>query len=138
MTAENGSANAAAEAAVGDDALRAARALIDLGLPNDAVSRAYYAAYHYARALLLTKGLEPKTHRGVLAFLTKHFESVDALGSESITAIARLETFRGLADYAASERLTDERAKAEVDAAARFVGVARALLVRLGVALDRG
>ncbi len=64
MTGENRIDNARAEAALGDDALRAAEALLALGLANDAVSRAYYAAFHYARALLLLEGLEPKTHRG--------------------------------------------------------------------------
>jgi len=53
MNAPNRRDNAAREAAVGDDALRAAEALLALGLHNDAVSRAYYAAFHYARALLL-------------------------------------------------------------------------------------
>ena len=57
MTEANRLANARAEAALGDDALRAASALVELGLHNDAVSRAYYAAFHYARALLLVAGL---------------------------------------------------------------------------------
>jgi uncharacterized protein (UPF0332 family) len=65
VTEANRLTNARAEAALGDDALRAASALVALGLYNDASSRAYYAAFHYARALLLLSGLEPKTHRGV-------------------------------------------------------------------------
>jgi uncharacterized protein len=130
VTSENRVANAQAEAGVGDDALRAAQALMGLGLANDAVSRAYYAAFHYARALLLTKGLEPKTHRGVLALLAKHFDSPGGLSSASISSIARLETFRGLADYAA-ERLSLERAHEEVAAAAAFVTEASMLLRRL-------
>ena len=57
MTRSNRGANARAEAARGDDALRAAEALLGLDLPNDAVSRAYYAAFHYGRALLLSEGV---------------------------------------------------------------------------------
>ncbi len=49
MTNGNRRANAAAEAALGDDALEAAEALLGIDLPNDAVSRGYYAAFHYAR-----------------------------------------------------------------------------------------
>ncbi|MBN1674702.1 MAG: HEPN domain-containing protein [Kiritimatiellae bacterium] len=55
MTPENSAANAADEAARGDDALRAARVLLEAGLFNDSVSRAYFAAYHYASALLLNR-----------------------------------------------------------------------------------
>ncbi len=72
MNADNRKENAAREAALGDDALRAAEALLALQLYNDAVSRAYYAAFHHARALLLLDGLEPKTHRGVFALLERH------------------------------------------------------------------
>jgi uncharacterized protein (UPF0332 family) len=88
------------------------------------VSRAYYAAFHAARALLLTKGLEPKTHRGVIALLNQHF--ADALGEEQLSALARLHTFRGLADYDARSRLSEERARTEVEAAHAFVGAVRA------------
>lgn len=56
MNETNRADNAAREAERGDDALRAAEALVGLGLNNDAVSRAYYAAFHYSRALLLLEG----------------------------------------------------------------------------------
>ncbi|MEK6607272.1 MAG: HEPN domain-containing protein [Myxococcota bacterium] len=128
MTTENRRENARAEAALGGDALRAAETLRDLGLTNDAVSRAYYAAFHHARALLLTEGLEPKTHQGVLALLGQRFEGPGLLGSDSVSAFARLQTFRGLADYSARARLPSARAVEEVAAARRFVEEAQALL----------
>lgn len=111
MTEQNRRENARAEAALGDDALRAAEALVAAGLPNDAISRAYYAAFHYARALLLAKGLDPKSHRGVLALLSQHWEHATGLPREAMAAIARLQTFRGLADYDSRARLGAERAR---------------------------
>ena len=39
----------------------------------DAVSRLYYYVYHNIRALLLSRGLEPKTHEGTLRLLGLHF-----------------------------------------------------------------
>ena len=128
MTEPNRLANARAEAALGDDALRAASALVELGLHNDAVSRAYYAAFHYARALLLVAGLEPKTHRGVVSLLLEHYEKPGRLEPGVVSMLARLQTFRGLADYDASERLAKERAESEVAAARLFVEKARALM----------
>ena len=128
MTEANRLANARAEAARGDDALRAASALVELGLHNDAVSRAYYAAFHYARALLLVAGLEPKTHRGVVSLLLEHYEKPGRLEPGAVSILARLQTFRGLADYDASERLAKERAETEVAAARLFVEKARVLM----------
>ena len=128
MTEANRLANARAEAALGDDALRAASALLELDLHNDAVSRAYYAAFHYARALLLVAGLEPKTHRGVVSLLLEHYEKPGRLEPGAVSILARLQTFRGLADYDASERIARERAETEVAAARLFVEKARALM----------
>lgn len=128
MNAANREDNARAEAALGDDALRAAHALLQLELYNDAVSRAYYAAFHYARALLLVEGLEPKTHRGVVALLLERYERTGRLEPGSVSILARLQTFRGLADYGASGRLARERAESEVAAAQSFVASARAFL----------
>jgi hypothetical protein len=49
----------------GQQALAAAVALRDLGMRNDALSRAYYAGFHLAAALLLTEGVEPRRHRAI-------------------------------------------------------------------------
>jgi uncharacterized protein (UPF0332 family) len=133
LTEQNRRDNARAEAALGDDALAAASALLAAGLPNDAISRAYYAAFHYARALLLVKGLEPKSHRGVFALLTQHWEHADGLSRASISALARLQTFRGLADYDSRARLGADRAQDEVESARAFVEAAASLLRREGV-----
>jgi uncharacterized protein (UPF0332 family) len=121
MTGANRAANARAEAALGDDALHAAKALLELGLHNDAVSRAYYAVFHYARVLLLLEGLEPKTHRGVVTLLLEHYEKPGRLEPGMVSVLARLQTFRGLADYDATDRIAKERAHGEVDAARLFV-----------------
>ena len=128
MTDANMRANARAEAALGDDAIRAAEALLELGLPNDTVSRAYYAAFHYARGLLLLKGLEPKTHRGVVSLLLEHYEKPGQIEPGAVSVLARLQTFRGLADYDARGRLPTDRAGAEVAAARLFVEKAKTLL----------
>jgi len=128
VTEDNRVANARAEAALGDDALQAANALLRLGLHNDAISRADYAAFHYARALLLLDGLEPKTHRGVIALLLERYEKTGRLEPGAVSVVARLQTFRGLADYDARERIPKERAVAEVAAAENFVEKARPLL----------
>lgn len=65
MTADQRRAAVAAEVARGKEALEAAEILLAAGKYADAISRAYYAAYHHARALLVTVGEEPRTHGGL-------------------------------------------------------------------------
>jgi uncharacterized protein (UPF0332 family) len=108
--------------------VRAAEALLALGLTNDAVSRAYYAAFHYARALLLLEGLEPKTHRGVVALLGSHFEVTGRLEPGRVSELAALQTFRSIADYDSRDRLSVARAEAQVSTARGFIGAAQAIL----------
>jgi uncharacterized protein (UPF0332 family) len=38
-----------------------------------AINRAYYSCFHATKALLLTQGLIPKTHSGVVSMLHEHF-----------------------------------------------------------------
>jgi uncharacterized protein (UPF0332 family) len=57
-----------AELKRGDESLRSAEVLNNEGLCLDAMSRCYYALLHYARAMLLTRQIVPKSHHG--AFLT--------------------------------------------------------------------
>ena len=55
--------------------LESARILLRTGRFDDAISRAYYAAFYAARALLLLLGVEARTHEGVLAMLCERDSS---------------------------------------------------------------
>ena len=128
MTRDNARVHIAAEVVLGDQALRAAHELLRLGLLHDAVSRAYYAALHFAQALLLTEGVEPKTHHGVSAMLGLHFVMPGKLTAERSKELARLEQFRGEADYNRFFVLPPEGAAEEVVVADRFVEALRSVL----------
>ncbi len=52
--------------------LKAAQKLLGEELTDDAVSRAYYAVFHSARAALKTKGIETKTHQGLITRFALH------------------------------------------------------------------
>jgi uncharacterized protein (UPF0332 family) len=47
--------------------LSAAKVLFREGYYDDVVSRAYYSMHFAARALLLTKDIAPKTHKGLVS-----------------------------------------------------------------------
>jgi uncharacterized protein (UPF0332 family) len=121
----------------GDQALTSSRALRDLGMCNDALSRLYYAAFHFAAAMLLTEGVEPRRHRALLGLLLSHLASAGFDASDA-ACLARLSTYRVMADYErafdATPGVVDEALK---DAAA-FVDKARSCLQERGMLEERG
>ena len=56
-----------------EQAVAAARKLVSDGYYDFAASRAYYAAFYSASALLLHEGLEFRKHSGVIAAIHQHF-----------------------------------------------------------------
>jgi uncharacterized protein (UPF0332 family) len=128
VSPENATAHVRAEVLRGDEALRAARELLGIGLLHDAVSRAYYAALHVARALLLTEGIDPKTHAGVSSMLSLHFIVPGRLAAVHGKELARLEQFRAEADYNRFFVFTPEGAAEEIAVAGSFCAAGRSLL----------
>ncbi len=99
MTEKNKKENIAQEIAKADDCLKSADILSAHGQYADAVSRLYYYVYYYIRALLLTKGFEPKTHEGLLRLLGLHFIKAGIFEPSFSHSFARLMKYRGEADY---------------------------------------
>jgi uncharacterized protein (UPF0332 family) len=112
-------------------AMKAACALRDLGLYNDALSRLYYALHHATTALLLTEGVEPRRHRAVASLLSTHFLHAGVLTAEDVVVVGRTQTYRDLADYERSWEATP----AIADEA--FAAV-EPLITRIREILDRG
>jgi hypothetical protein len=75
---------------------------------NDAVSRLYYFILHGVRALLLSKGLEPKSHEAALRLLSLHFIKTGIFEPKDSHAFARLMKYREEADYNASYVFTEQ------------------------------
>lgn len=56
----------------------AATVLLENDYPSDALTRAYFAVFSAGKALLLSRGLSAKTHRGTHTLIHKHLrEDVD-------------------------------------------------------------
>ncbi|WP_423792463.1 HEPN domain-containing protein [Methanocaldococcus indicus] len=51
---------------IAEENLSASKILFENKLYRDAIARAYYAIFHSAKALLLTKNINPKKHAGVI------------------------------------------------------------------------
>lgn len=78
------------------------------GPPRGGVSRLYYAVFHCVRALLMGKGLEPKTHEGALRLLGLHFVKPGTISTQVSHIFARLMKYREEADYNASYAVTKD------------------------------
>lgn len=119
MTQENRRSNIAQELARAKECLTSADLLFSHGQLSDAVSRLYYYLYHAVRALLLSKGLEPKTHEGTLRLLSMHFVKTGLLNVETSHIFTRLMKYREEADYNPSYSFTQndyERFRKEAEA----------------------
>ncbi len=99
MTEENKKENIKDELQRASQALQAAELLFEKGLLNDAVSRLYYWVLHTIRALLLTKGLEPKSHEGALRIFGLHFVKEGTFAAKDSHLFSKLMKYREEADY---------------------------------------
>jgi hypothetical protein len=132
MTEANRRRNVADEVERATQALRAAQELVALGLNADAVSRAYYAAFHFVRALLMTRGAEPRSHRGAIHLLNVELVRTGEFPASHNRLLAGLQRQREMADYDAAVSFSVEDAQAAVADARAFAADARAALERLG------
>lgn len=132
MTDENRRRNIADEVRRAQQALLAARSLIGLSLFNDAVSRAYYAAFHMLRAALLSRGLEPKTHAGAVHLFSSELVRAGVFPTAHNRLLAGLQRSRELADYDAAVEFGKEDAEAELADADAFTSAVLAHLRQEG------
>lgn len=121
----------AAEVARGDTALAAGARLLD-GFPADAVSRAYYAAFHHARGLLASIGVEPTTHSGLTRIFQRDFVRTGRFDPKLAATLDHLLAARRGADYTAEAVITEEMARDEIERARKFTAACRALLMADG------
>ena len=111
--------------------VRAATILAREGLYRDAVSRAYYAMFSAAKALLAAKGIHPRTHGGVLQALGEHFVKPGLLDPKHASHLGFAMQMRQRADYG-DLAVTAADAEAVLERATDFMrGVEAALKLPL-------
>jgi hypothetical protein len=128
MTPDRRSRNAAAELARARACLTEATTLAAAGMPYGAASRAYYAVFHGARALLFSAGIEPRSHRGVASLLGEHFVKPGRLTPDTGRLVARMQRDREDADYDTGAVFTDAQAQAMIADAGGFLAEVERML----------
>lgn len=99
MTGENGIINAEAELAKARTARRAAQALAEIGIYDDASSRLYYATFHLVSAALLVLGVQAESHGGLASLLGQHLVRPGLIPAQVARDFASLMSLRSQADY---------------------------------------
>ncbi len=101
--------------------LDTAALLIEEGDFESSVSRAYYAMFYVARALLEQDGITPKTHSGLRNQFSLRFIKTGDLPERFAAVLNDAEELRALAEYAEERVITREDAETTLRDAEAFV-----------------
>ena len=112
------------------ESLAAARTLLHEGYADYAASRAYYAAFYAASALLLSMGLGFKKHSSVIAAVHREFVRSGKLPPQAGKALNRLFELRGLGDYGEQEHVSEPDARKAIELAEGFIRHVESLIPR--------
>jgi len=104
-----------------DEALAAARLLLEAGLLRQAAGRAYYAMFYAVLALLAIRGLGTSKHAGALSLFDREFVKTGAFAREHSKRLHELFELRQRADYLEMFTISPERARSAVEWAGEFV-----------------
>lgn len=111
-----------------EKALRSAKLLEENGEPEDAVSRAYYAMFHAARAILFSKGVKAKTHRGTISLFGEKIVKEGVLSREFADMLRKALDLRQKSDYELYAELNEERVEEVIKNARKFIEKIKELL----------
>ena len=120
--------NAAAEWRRGLQSLAAARLCHSNGLYADAISRAYYAVMHAAKAALELQDITVRTHSGVRSYFGRLIVTTRLVEPQWSDTIADLGDLRLVADYVVTTTFTESDARSACDRAEAFINRIRLLL----------
>ncbi|MCK4600752.1 HEPN domain-containing protein [Candidatus Bipolaricaulota bacterium] len=99
----------------------AAELLLEAGFYEDAVSRAYYAVLHAAKAALLARDIVTESHTAVRRLFGKELVQQGLLEKEWAMILAHEQDERASADYDVELTFSQEVAAQRVEQAQRFL-----------------
>jgi uncharacterized protein (UPF0332 family) len=111
-----------------DTNLQVAKELLDKGYYDVSASRAYYAAFYAASALLLNEGIDTSKHSGVIALFHQHFVKSGKLSKEQGRNLNWLFELRSVGDYGVSLHVVLDDARRALNTAQDFFEAVKTLL----------
>lgn len=110
------------------ESIEAARLLLRGGFADYAASRAYYAMFYVAEAMLSSEGISMTRHSAVIAAFGQHLAHPGKVPVEFHRFLIEAAELRNQADYRAGQLLSAAVAEEQISRAVRFVEAAESLL----------
>jgi len=114
------------------ESLAAAHVLVEDGYYDFAASRAYYAMFYVASALLANLGQSYSSHSAVISAFGREFAKTARLDSKFHRWLIDAKDLRNIGDYGVGSQVPKEYAETACDWAVQFINAAEALLLRRG------
>ena len=111
-----------------EKALKSAKLLEENGQLEDAASRAYYAMFHAARALLFSKGVTARTHRGTISLFGEKIVKQGILHEEFADMLRKAFDLRQKSDYELYTELNAELVKEVIRNAGKLIEKVKELI----------
>jgi uncharacterized protein (UPF0332 family) len=121
-----------------ETSLQAARDRSEKEYYDIAASRAYYAAFYAASALLLKVNVDTSKHSGVIATTHRLFVKEGKLDKQQGKNLNWLFELRSVGDNGVSEHVSSGEAFRAIQVAEYFLESAKALLKEIGMAIPDG
>ncbi len=132
MNEPNKKQNISIEWQKAQEAFREAQVLLERNLPSGTISRAYYAAFHAGKALLLSDGLEIKSHQALGRLISLHFVKAKKIDVRFSRILSKTQKFREEADYDSEFEFTPQDAKERVQEVGEFLNAIENYLKKEG------
>jgi len=126
MTDNTGEINSNLQRA--ETSLKAVKDMLEKEYYDIAASRAYYAAFYAASALLLKKNIDTTKHSGVIATIHRLFVKAGKLDKEQGKNLNWLFELRGVGDYGVSEHVSSGEAYKAIKVSEEFLASAVEIL----------
>jgi len=113
-----------------EEELEAANLLREKGFLRESISRAYYAMFHAAQALLMLKKIFPKSHKGVIQKFGEEFIKAGLLEKEMGYMLSQAETMRLKADYDVGVQISEEECDAVLEHSEQFIDIIKKTIIK--------
>lgn len=113
---------------MGKEQLLASKSLLENEFYRDSITLAYFSMHSSAKALLLKRGISPKTHEGTLRQLAKEYVKEGLFSKESYNYLDYARTMRNKSSYACGIVFSEDLAREIISHAEKFLDEVEQLL----------
>lgn len=114
------------------DSLGAAQTLIRDGYYDFAASRAYYAMFYIAEALLMQSGQSYNKHSAVISAFGREYAKTGIMDSKFHRWLIDAQDFRNIGDYGVEAHVSKDDVNSVCEWASEFIDQAEDLLLKHG------